>query len=530
MKKKLIVINSLILLIALLIFWVTFSISLEKSSTQQATKEMKSFLSLTSSLYDGTNNEYIIKHFKESKSDVRITIIDFDGNVINDSIDIELDNHLDREEIKNLGKVVKRHSNSLNKDMLYYAIRDDINQVYLRVSIYSNDIGNIISGYLLSMFLVLIIILLLSIAVMFPLNKSILYPLNQAIKKLENISGSSNFMDSDSLSELSYQVDNVSKIIKKQIDELVYEKNKLDVIINSINNPLVVIDNTKKISLINKKATEVFGVKLDTILRSNYLFLSRNTNVQKFINNCFENNFQTLETKIDNQTYLLSATIVNEQIIILLSDISYIKQVSEMKREFFQNASHELKSPLTSIVGYQQMIQEGIISEPKEIKEATLKTIKEANRMNTIIIEMLELSKLESDVAHTLVDVNLASVISEVLSTQNSKIKDKNIAVELDIKDSVVNSTYEHIYALINNLVENAIKYNKINGSIVIKLSNNKLEIKDTGIGIDKMDLNRIFERFYRVDKAKSKELGGTGLGLAIVKHICGIYNYKINV
>ena len=201
-----------------------------------------------------------------------------------------------------------------------------------------------------------------------------------------------------------------------------------------------------------------------------------------------------------------------------------------MKKEFFANASHELKSPLTSIIGYQELIKEGIIKDNNEIKNISEKTLKESIRMKNIVLDMLELSKLESKEVKEIERLNLKEIIEDIISSNEVLIKQKNIKITANLKDFYINSSFEDIQKLLSNIISNAINYNNINGEMVLILKDNSFICKDTGIGIKKEDLPRIFERFYRVDKSRSKENSGTGLGLAIVKHICLNYHYKIKV
>ena len=204
--------------------------------------------------------------------------------------------------------------------------------------------------------------------------------------------------------------------------------------------------------------------------------------------------------------------------------------MNSLKREFFANASHELKSPLTSIIGYQQLIQQGILTTNEEIQDATLRTIKEAQRMNKLIIEMLDLSRLENNVQTILEDVNVSKIINDCIQELQQSIEKKKIQLITKLDDVTLVASQSDLYKLIKNILDNSIVYNNENGKIEINLSKNELIISDTGIGISKEDLDHIFERFYRVDKARSKESSGTGLGLSIVKHICLLYGYKIDV
>lgn len=220
----------------------------------------------------------------------------------------------------------------------------------------------------------------------------------------------------------------------------------------------------------------------------------------------------------------------NSHVALLMIDVTLQENMNSLKREFFANASHELKSPLTSILGYQQLIQQGILITNEEIQDATLRTIKEAQRMNKLIIEMLDLSRLENNVQTILEDVNVSKIINDCLQELKPLIEKKNIEVVTNIEDVTLTTSQSDLYKLIKNIIDNAVIYNNQNGKITINLRKNELTISDNGIGISKEDLEHIFERFYRVDKARSKESSGTGLGLSIVKHICILYGYKINI
>ena len=222
---------------------------------------------------------------------------------------------------------------------------------------------------------------------------------------------------------------------------------------------------------------------------------------------------------LDNKIYIA----------LLIIDVSKDNEMVIMKKEFFANASHELKSPLTTIIGYQELIKSKMITKKVDLEKINLATLKEANRMKNIVLDMLDLSKLEYEQNKEIDNINLKDVINDVIKNLETQKASKNIKITPELKDFSLNINKDDAYKLINNLILNAINYNKENGSINIKLDD-KLIISDTGIGISELDLPHIFERFYRVDKARSKDNSGTGLGLAIVKHICLNYKFKISV
>ena len=207
-------------------------------------------------------------------------------------------------------------------------------------------------------------------------------------------------------------------------------------------------------------------------------------------------------------------------------------KIAQSKQDFFANASHELKSPLTAIIGYQQMIQQGIIETKEEIVEATEKTLKEAQRMNQMVVDMLELSRLESEIVEVSEKIDLKQAITNAIELLTINAKKKKITFDLDLESFYFTMSEKDASHLIMNLIDNAIKYGNEFGTVKISISNKNhtIKIEDDGIGIAKKHQERIFERFYQVDKDRSKNSGGTGLGLAIVKHICVKYNIEIRL
>ena len=217
----------------------------------------------------------------------------------------------------------------------------------------------------------------------------------------------------------------------------------------------------------------------------------------------------------------------------LMKENEEVLNASKVRQEFTSNVSHELKTPLHVISGYAELIKEGIVKD-SDVKEFGEKIYSEASRMSKLVEDIMKISKLESDKAVEKTQLNLKNLVVAIVDSLMIEADKKNVKFKLSLNDCSISGNYDSIYSLIFNLVDNAIKYNKTNGKITIKLqefSNNViLSVKDTGIGIPKEDLDRIFERFYRVDKSRSKDSGGTGLGLAIVKHSLIVNNATIKV
>lgn len=533
MKKKLIILTSCLLFITLLIFYISSVFIMLNANTEKSKTELKDYLSIAIKAFDGTNEEEVANLFNNNK-DLRLTVISENGEVLFDSFsEIDFDNHLKREEIQNLGEIVERKSESYNEKMYYIAAFDD--GCYVRVALRQNYITNSIITYIIGGSIILVSSLALAIFLLLILSKKIVAPINSSILRLENIISSNNNLKIETIEELPLVTNLIEDEFQEKIKEIKNEKAKTESILKEMNQGLVIIDD-KRVVLVNKEALKLFKVEYDNVYQKDYIYLIRNIHLQEAIADCiYHNKEQDITLEIDGRYYFFTikrffSKWLKEGVLISFLDITERQNMEIIKKDFFQNASHELKSPLTSIIGYEQMIVSGILEDKDEIKEASLNILKEAKRMNQIIIDMLELSNLEYQKSFNLSLVNLKEVVEDTIKRYTKKANDKNITIETDLNEVIINTSFNEFETLVSNLIDNAIKYNKINGHIKVKLTKAYLEVYDTGIGISKENQTRIFERFYRVDKAKSKLSGGTGLGLAIVKHICEKLNYKVRV
>lgn len=534
MRKKIILINSLIVFIALLAMLLICVIILRNFNTNNYKNQAKNYLDLACVLYDGSNEEETIEKIQLINKGIRITFISVDGMVIKDSSNLQLnDSHLNRDEIKYLGEVFIRYSDTLKHDILYIARLD--NNVYVRISIPVQTINQTINTFLYLGIATLICLTTLSVLLIFYFSKKSLYPVNNNVKELALLAGKDDMYNNISIDDLPNILKLLSQGINEKIDQISAQKQRTYDVLNSINNGIVVIDNLNIIRLINQKALDIFHCSFN-VNDKDFIYLIRHNELQEVIKKCIANqNYDEYSFMYDNKYYhatlkYITASWLKSGLIIMLEDTTNQNMLEKTKKEFFANASHELKSPLTSIIGYQQLISEGIETDPQVMIEYSKKTIKEAKRMNNIVIDMLNLSKLENNEPIINEQIEVSDLIYDIIDSLDRKIKEKNITINYQIEKTYINCDRNHCYQLIRNLIDNAIKYNIKDGQINICCNNKVLSIEDNGIGIDEINLPRIFERFYRVDKAKSKTLGGTGLGLAIVKHVCEIHNFNISV
>lgn len=533
MKKKYILINTIILLIAMLTFLLAAFLIVDSINKDKVKKEIANYLYIVENHFDENNYEEAANVISLVDSSIRITFISPEGSVLYDSKKESEENHLSRPELKDLGNIYYRYSDTLKRKMVYIAGFE--HNVYIRIAMEETLVNEVTNSLILYGSIFLGVLSLVSIFAIVKTSNKILKPINESVNALAKIVDDDVNDYKDNVIKLEEEIEKVRFLINSKIETIELEEKKLNHIINHMDQPLVIIDKHKKIALINSKACDIFERPFEMVINNDYSYLFSGELV-KIIDNVFTNNKEERYLYVfKNETYLFNISIFeNEEfdfsISLVAMNITSEKKIEKMKEDFFANASHELKSPLTSIIGYQQMIKEGIITDEEEIESATSKTIKEAKRMNQIIIEMLELSKLETQIKLEKENIFLHQICQEVLNSYSHLIEEKNIKVETKYSDLSLFINKEDLYELVKNLIENAIKYNKKEGKIIVSINkqNKSLIIEDSGIGISEEDQTRVFERFYRVDKAKSKEMGGTGLGLAIVKHICINNNIKI--
>ena len=221
--------------------------------------------------------------------------------------------------------------------------------------------------------------------------------------------------------------------------------------------------------------------------------------------------------------------------IILLIDVTTDRKNEEMRQNFFANASHELKTPITSIKGYSELLTSGIEYSAEQRKDFLMRIKKESDNITSLINDILSISRIESgNGKQDKTEFNIKSMLDEMIQEFEPMLKENNIDINVLCNDIILTEEKSKFAILFNNLISNAIKYNVKDGKVFVTVAyvNNKIciEVSDTGIGIPKVAQNRVFERFYRVDKGRSKKIGGTGLGLAIVKHIVNYYNGVITL
>ena len=533
MKKRLIISNILVVFFSMIALLFISCFIVSESNFKRTSSQIKSYLNIACNIYDGTNQDELTSYFSNNKN-IRITIIDKTGKVIFDTEKSTEENHLSRQEITSLGQVTCRYSTTLNISMYYVAAEDS--NTYIRIALPENSVNSIVQQLLIYGTLTLAIICVLTIFISINIINQSMEPLKQEIKKLSTIVGEDIPVNDSDIDFLSHQIDDVQFLINQKIYNIQEEKDKTIAIIDNLNQGFILLDDELNTVLINKIAKKLLSYNNE----KNYLYYIRSLQIQNAINNTLKEHKAHEEQIIqDNKAFIYQISPLQYQengknkngVSILFYDVTDQYQLQKAKQDFFANASHELKSPLTTIIGYQQMISEGIIDTNEEIIDASKRTLHEAKRMNQMVIDMLELSSLESEKIINNEVNNLKEVTQNIINSYTLKLEDKHINLSTSLSDLNVKIPQKDLIHLISNLIDNAIKYNIEKGKIDININkdDNSFIIEDTGIGISKANQERVFERFYQVDKNRASDQG-TGLGLSIVKHICLKYNIKLKL
>jgi len=533
-KKRFILIDFIFFIVTFIIFIVSLT-TINYKSKSDSINNLENYITIASNIYNKESDINIIEETFDDFNKVRITLLSYDdGSVIYDNNKNynKEENRLDEFVEHNNKNAYYKKSKTTNVEVLYLVKKDNNTNVFIRVGIPKAEVLSLTYNLAIYGSLTLFIInIAFYVMIYFYFRKDIL-SIEEDINKLNKIVDPSLQINKVDIKELKNTLYKTYDLILEKINEVTDEKNKKDFILNNISQGFIILDNHLNIISINKYALNLFKLEENKILFKNILYLEFGNLIEKELLN-FDNDNKSFIIRNNNHYYEFEASKIkfkNRNVIaLLIIDISKDKQAETMKRDFFANASHELKSPLTSIIGYQELIKSNLITKKEDLKNATQATLNEALRMKNIVLDMLSLSKLEQNVDSGKEKINIKDVVLEVLNNLNPQIRAKKIKISTDLKDFYIILNKDDAYKLVNNLVSNAINYNKIGGEIYIKLDNS-LIIKDTGIGISEEDLPHIFERFYCVDKARTKNNSGTGLGLAIVKHICLNNKFKINV
>ena len=494
--------------------------------------ELKDMLDVASKAVSSDGSSFLTR-LKSNR--FRLTWIAADGSVIYDTQTGELENHMERAEVKeamqNGEGESRRYSSTLMEKTIYYAKRLDDGTV-LRISTSSATAGKLLLGMLRPIVIVLIAALVLSLIFADRLAKRIVEPLNglDLDRPLEN----------DAYEELSPLLNRINRQhmqIVRQLEDLNKKKDEFEQITESMQEGLVLLDQKGTILSINKAARSLFLANEECIGKD-FITIERSYGVISAIQQAVRSGHAEERMEQGGRIYQLDITRIESAAkpvgaVILSFDITEQENAEQNRREFTANVSHELKTPLQGIIGSAELIENGMVK-PEDMPRFVGHIRTEAQSLVTLIADIIRLSQLDEGHELPMEGVDMLCVASDAAAQLKAAAEAKHISMSIEGEACTVYGARSLLYEVAYNLIDNAIKYNRENGMVDIKVSREnkkvKLTVSDTGIGIAPEHQQRIFERFYRVDKSHSKASGGTGLGLSIVKHAVQYHHGEIKL
>ena len=492
------------------------------------------------------------------RQEVRITIIDMDGTVLGESEESpsDMENHKDREEVKKAmtgeSASIVRRSSTLGMDYCYCAVpvRTDSFEGVLRVSVPLEELHALRLEYMRSTIFMLAIGVLLITGLVIAFTRFIADPIDEVIEAAGKIAEGSygirlKTRQNSQIGKLADSFNWMSGRLEAAVKELKDRNNELEAILRSMRNGVLAINGRDEILFYNDALMNLIGHRGDFLGESVY-HLVRSSLIFDVIEKVRESRDVICEegqSRIMGEQYLrITGTVLNREkeqsrsVLLIIEDITDVKKLENMRSDFVSNVTHELKTPLTSIRGFVDTLKQGAIKDEQYARKFLDIIDIEAERLYTLIQDILLLSEIESGSDYNIQDCDVNGIIDETLNLLQPKIEQKpevDVIFQPEPYIRPFPCNPDRMKQLFINLIDNAVK-NTEKGSVTVtcRVHNDHLmiSVKDTGIGIPKEHLSRIFERFYRVDKGRSRKMGGTGLGLSIVKHIVEMYEGDIFV
>ena len=532
MTKKIfrgILISSVITLLLSLVFIIGVQYQIYRESGYSALQSKAYLISLSAEANDLQ---------KYSSAPERITLINGDGEVLydNKAKASDMENHLSREEIKEALKdgtgYSVRHSETLGVNSCYYAIKLENGNI-LRVADETLTVGAVVVELLPPIAAIALLALVLALVLASVISKRILKPINE-------IDLDSPLEDTayEELSPFVSKINAQQRRINHQIAELRGSRREFETIAENMSEGLLLTDTKGHILTHNSSIRRFFGVQGD-INGQNILTINRSEVFREVFGNIKKGRHYENTVALGGRCYQVTANPVFDETgtpcgaVILIVDVTEKEKREKLRREFTANVSHELKTPLTSILGISDMLKNGIVA-PDDIKDFGADINKEAGRLLSLVNDIIKLSELDEGKPCETETVDLLKTANEVAKSLANIAEKRGVTIAVTGETAEINAGESPIFEMIYNLCDNAVKYNKEKGAVTVNVGNNDggafVTVRDTGLGIPPEHTQRVFERFYRVDKSRSKQGGGTGLGLSIVKHIAASFGGTITL
>lgn len=564
MTDRLLVRFALIYLAILVVSFASAGILVERQVRQEITEQITEDMLNEGRVIKNLSVPDIQKNLSSLQvgSRSRVTVIDPAGTVIGDSSGsfMKFDNHLNRPEIQASrlrGQGVRiRYSSTLKVDMLYIALplrnADQKIIAYIRLARPLVEVEKAIKTFRRSLLLSILPVLGLSTLLAFAFVAKIILPVRKMAAFTAKISGGHprgtlRVESRDEIGHLAHNINQMVDVLEEKISQEAEEKGILTAAFESMVEGLIVLDDRHRIERVNRALVEMTGYPAGTLVNKTPLEAFRNAELHQAL----ERFNQTREPVLVEITLAQEKVRIMEvsisairnlpqgvkKTVLVFHDVTMLKQLEKTRVDFVANVSHEIKTPLTNIIGFVETLQEGDVKD-QETRQRFLATIREnALRLNRLVNDLLTLSNIELGEAKLhMEDIDPAETLESVLSMMSGTLKENNLRIIRNVAENLpsLRADRDRLSQILINILDNAIKYTPAGGTIAIEVSRIEQEavirISDTGIGIPKSEIPKLGERFYRVDKARSRQLGGTGLGLSIVKHLMTAHRGRMQI
>ncbi|NIK66911.1 ATP-binding protein [Paenibacillus sp. BK720] len=506
---------------------------------------------------------YFTKEAENLKTyaDTRVTFIAGDGTVLGDSDHAPetMDNHSTRVEVveahkDGIGRAI-RYSDTLKENLLYVALAVDPSDPHsnvIRLAMSLKEVDKSINQLWTVLIIGLLILFIVAAFISYRIALSLTRPLEQITKVAQRIKQMDykarvKVRKQDEVGELGHAINAMAESLEVQMTRIRQNESQLESVLDNMINGVMMIDKAGKILLMSRRAGELLGISSGELVGRNYAEAKQQYELSQLIQEALESREHIREeiTFYFPEERLLELNLVpilqeNQEfggVLLVLADVTAIRRLERMRSEFVANVSHELKTPIAAVKGFAETLLGGAVNDEETARSFLQIIYDESDRLNRLIGDILALSKIESKrVPLYFSPVEMDSFMTKTVTMMESEAAKKSIKLQLEMEHGLyVEADEDRLRQIMMNVIANGINYTPEGGKVSVNIASIdedhiRIQISDTGIGIPKKDLPRIFERFYRVDKARSRSSGGTGLGLSIVKHLIELHKGTITV
>ncbi|MHC5063280.1 MAG: ATP-binding protein [Planctomycetota bacterium] len=493
-----------------------------------------------------------------SEPDIRITIIDLDGRVLFDSHELSeaMENHGQRPEVLDPGTIVTRYSNTLQTFMTYHAleiVRDGRSIAYARVALPQEDIESRISALRVSILLSVLLGLAVAFGAAFVISRRLTRPLSDVAARVRNLGRGETLqrlpiLKQDEVGELSSAINRMADELEARVEVIAKDHRQKDAILAGMSEGLIAVDHEQKVMLINSAARRLISLSEDEPIGRSLWELTRITEITKAVDGCIEEGIPTVEEISLSEEHsdlvlrLAAAPFREDQgdsigCVLVLQDLTELRRLEKVRRDFVANVSHELKTPLTAIHGFVEVLHDDPEMETGQRHSFLTKALAATERLSAILRDLFSLARIEAaDGALAKEPVDLGGLTANCLREARAAAEIKGMKLEMHSPAQPISiiGDPEALATAVSNLLDNAIKYSPEGSQVDLFCDlddgSARIRVRDQGPGIPASAQERVFERFYRVDKDRSRILGGTGLGLSIVRNVLSAHGGEVSL